>query len=171
MKTDDLTFKKTEAVEFHPLSYPISCPHCGTLFPPIENNGRLQGSPLQAKEAQANYMRCQPFTREQYLNLDKEELVTLLLNCQALIDEKITDVQTYTSTNIQAKEENYPAEFVLWLSNPSFNRYFDQPQMTDTKPNYTELTWYCYADDKDYTLPELYKYYLDNVKDIKATLK
>ncbi len=51
------------------------------------------------KPSSDNYMHSEPIIREQYLNLEKEELVTMLMNCQALIGEKMPDVQTYTTTD------------------------------------------------------------------------
>jgi hypothetical protein len=56
----------------------------------------------------------------------------------------------------------YPREFIWWLVTDTY-RLFESPVMFDTKPNYSELVWYSYENDKDYTLPELFQYWQDKV--------
>ncbi len=42
---------------------------------------------IDIKETEStNFMQTETFTREQYLNLDKETLVTLLMNCQKVLE-------------------------------------------------------------------------------------
>ncbi len=44
------------------------------------------GAKMPMIENATNFMQIEPFTREQYLNLDKETLVTLLMNCQKVLE-------------------------------------------------------------------------------------
>ncbi len=66
---------------------------------PLPKAEELLGSVIPNSRITDNYVHSESLTREQYLNLEKEELVTMLMNCRALLGEKIPDVQTYTTTD------------------------------------------------------------------------
>jgi len=73
------------------------------------------------------------------------------------------DRQRIMAKEIDVLTKEHYFEFVTWVALDTY-RDFEPPVMFDTKPNHSEIVWYNYEQDKDFTLDELYNYWLINYK-------